>query len=233
MVFGIMSVQKTEKPTNHKPSAGKVIYIIGPRRLQNELIASCLKRETGAKCIIAEDINHILENDSKYHDRSNLVLLDCQGKDSKTLLTTLKAYVEKKQFRNYIVLFDVRPDLGIEKKCMSEGIQGVFYEQDSLDIFLKGVQAVYNGELWISRKIMTNCILEGKDKDKASKSSSTNLTQREIEVLARIAVGATNDEIADKLCISSHTVKTHLYNIFKKINVPNRLQAALWAAKNL
>ncbi len=116
---------------------------------------------------------------------------------------------------------------------MSEGIQGVFYEQDSLDIFLKGVQAVYNGELWISRKIMTNCILEGKDKDKALTISSTNLTQREIEVLARIAVGATNDEIADKLCISPHTVKTHLYNIFKKINVPNRLQAALWAAKNL
>jgi DNA-binding CsgD family transcriptional regulator len=48
-----------------------------------------------------------------------------------------------------------------------------------------------------------------------------------------IAVGATNDEIADKLFISPHTVKTHLYRIFKKINVPNRVQAALWAAKNL
>ena len=185
-----MGVQKTEKPTNHKPSAGKIIYIIGPRRLQNELIASCLKRETGAKCIIAEDINNISENDSKYRGRSRMVFFDCQGKNPKSLMSELRPYVTQEQPRNYIVLFDVRPDLGIEKKCMSEGIQGVFYEQDSLNIFLKGVQAVYNGELWISRKIMTNCILEGKDKDKASKSSSTNLTQREIEVVARIAVGA-------------------------------------------
>jgi LuxR family transcriptional regulator of csgAB operon len=46
-------------------------------------------------------------------------------------------------------------------------------------------------------------------------------------------MGATNEEIGAKLCISTNTVKTHVYNIFHKIKVPNRLQAALWAAKNL
>ncbi|MDX2479891.1 MAG: helix-turn-helix transcriptional regulator [Desulfuromusa sp.] len=35
------------------------------------------------------------------------------------------------------------------------------------------------------------------------------------------------------MCISMHTVKTHIYNIFRKIGVPSRTQAALWAAKNL
>lgn len=47
-----------------------------------------------------------------------------------------------------------------------------------------------------------------------------------------VAVGATNEEIAEKLCISPHTVKTHIFNIFNKIDVSNRLQAGLWAAKN-
>ena len=47
-----------------------------------------------------------------------------------------------------------------------------------------------------------------------------------------IAAGAGNDEIAEGLYISIHTVKTHIYNIYNKIKVPNRIQAALWAAKN-
>ena len=125
------------------------------------------------------------------------------------------------------------PDLEFEKKFVLEGIHGFFYEHDTLDIFIKGVQAILGGKLWLSREMMTKCIFEGNDKDKSSKSSSNDLTQRQIQILAQVAVGTTNDEIADKLCISPHTVKTHLYKIFKKINVPNRIQASLWAAKNL
>ncbi|MFO7970447.1 MAG: helix-turn-helix transcriptional regulator [Desulfobacterales bacterium] len=81
--------------------------------------------------------------------------------------------------------------------------------------------------------MMTKCIFEGTDKDNSAKSRIENLSQRQIEILALVTVGAKNDEIADRLCISLHTVKTHLYRIFKKINVPNRVQAALWAAQNL
>ncbi|MFW6139166.1 MAG: response regulator transcription factor, partial [Spirochaetota bacterium] len=60
-----------------------------------------------------------------------------------------------------------------------------------------------------------------------------HLTSREIEILTLIAIGKRNEEIAEKLFISPHTVKTHLYNIFKKINVSDRLQAAFWAAHHL
>lgn len=58
------------------------------------------------------------------------------------------------------------------------------------------------------------------------------LTQREIEVLRMVASGATNKDIAADLYISEHTVKTHIVHIFNKLNVNDRTQASVWAAKN-
>jgi DNA-binding CsgD family transcriptional regulator len=75
--------------------------------------------------------------------------------------------------------------------------------------------------------------MQNKQQKHPPKGDVAGLTPREVEILAMVAVGAKNEEIAEKLYISPHTVKTHIYNIFKKIDVPNRLQAALWAASNL
>ena len=69
--------------------------------------------------------------------------------------------------------------------------------------------------------------------DKSDPPLEAPLTPREREILEQIAQGASNRDIAEGLSISPHTVKTHLHNIFQKINVTGRLQAALWAARHL
>jgi DNA-binding NarL/FixJ family response regulator len=222
-----------EKQKNLNSSTDKSFYIVGTRKLENELIASCLKRDAGGECFVLEDINQVPIGAEKDFVKQRLVLLCCQGKNLKDILAEVEDYYKKKPASNHMVLFNVPSHWKFEKKFLSKGIQGFFYKHDPLSIFLKGVGAVFDGKLWLSRDLMTRFILEDTDKDKSLRQGSDNLTERQTEVLALIAVGATNDEIADKLCISPHTVKTHLYKIFKKINVPNRVQAALWAAKNL
>ena len=197
------------------------------------MIASCLKRKTGRECFLFEDINSIPVGGQKDRGEQRLVFYCCHGKDVKQVLAEIKGYTKKKEPGNNIVLFNVSKGMEFEEKIVLKGVRGVFYVHDPLDIFLKGIGAVLNGKLWLSRDVMTRFILEGKGKDNSLNKSSNKLTDRQTEILALIAVGATNDEIAERLFISPYTVKTHLYKIFKKINVPNRIQAALWAAKNL
>ena len=70
------------------------------------------------------------------------------------------------------------------------------------------------------------------DFDAANADLPTPLTRREIQVLRRMAGGATNKEISNALCISEHTVKSHVIHIFNKLGVNDRAQASAWGALN-
>ncbi len=59
------------------------------------------------------------------------------------------------------------------------------------------------------------------------------LTERECEILNELRCGATNLDIARALFISENTVRTHLYNVFRKLSVKNRTQAVSWANEHL
>lgn len=210
------------------------IYIIGTFRVQNELMASFLHQKTGAKCLKADNVRNIPTIDDKNTESPRLILLDCLGKDPEDLLVKLESIDKKKIFsHDLVVLFNLSPGLRIEEEAVIRGVRGFFYTQDPLDRFQKGIRAVFNEELWLSREIMTKFILENKGRRRFSRTHTINLTRRESEILGMVATGTKNVEIASHLYISPHTVKTHLYNIYKKIKVSNRLEAAFWATKNL
>ena len=210
-----------------------IIYLVGPWRVRNELLSSFLQEKIGAECLIVNTIRDlpVLTGESGYSPR--LVLLDCLGKDPVSLWEEFEAETNAIFSRDYVVLFNVSPGMGFEDKALMQGARGFFYVQDNIEQFERGILAIYAGELWVSRKIMTNYILEHRRPLLQFRWNDTGLTKRESEILATITEGATNEEIAAKFFISSHTVKSHLYNIFKKVGVSNRLQAALWARRNL
>ncbi len=212
---------------------GCLILIVGPRKLQNELMASFLEREIGSECLAYERIGQLQDINQQSHKGPVLILADCLEKGLEDCLADFELLGNRLLSSHLVTLFNVTPGMGIEDHAIRTGVRGVFYVQDPLERFPKAIRAIIGGELWVSREIMSKCIIEGKDKGLLTKKDTTTLTSREIEILGMVASGAKNEEIAEKLFISPNTVKTHIYNIFKKIDVPNRLQAALWAAKNL
>ena len=210
----------------------ETIYLIGSSTLQNCLLANCIQDEVGVTCSPDNDTSCLTRKEAG-NNPGSLVLMDCQGKDGTQILTELKSFKNDNSSKYRTVLFNVDNDLGDEEEYVWEGVQGLFYLQDPLEHFLKGIRALLRGELWLSRTLMSKCIRHGNLGLGPSEAKKAVLTKRQAEILALVAVGHSNEEIAQKLYISAHTVKTHLYTIFKKINVPNRMQASLWAAKNL
>lgn len=208
------------------------IVILGPKNLQNELLSYVLEQETGAPSQVADgfpSINNLVES----HVSRRLVLVDCTGRIVKRTIEEIQAIRADLTPEPTVALFCLQHGRGIEQDALQRGIRGFFYQNESLHLILRGVKALFNGEIWLSREVLAECVANSSRRRIPVIQNEANLSSRELEILALISIGSTNTEISDKLCISPHTVKTHLYHIFKKIRVPSRLQAALWAAKNI
>ena len=96
----------------------------------------------------------------------------------------------------------------------------------------KAIFSIYKGEVFIQPELAPLLKEKMDEKNNNIDRVEDNLTKREIEVLKLIAEGLFNKEIAYMLNISEKTVKNHVSNIFKKINVSDRTQAADYAIKN-
>ena len=106
---------------------------------------------------------------------------------------------------------------------------GLFFRQDNLDRLVIGIRKVLQGEYWIPRHLLCDLVDYYRKGSGQPLRNQTLLTAREQEIVRHLMTGASNTEIADSLFVSEHTIKSHLYNVFKKLNVKNRLQAVSWA----
>jgi len=115
--------------------------------------------------------------------------------------------------------------------AMKAGAKGYVSKDASVSDLIKAIQTVHQGEMWVERKLMFKFfedIADSKGEDLHC-GTKHELTPREQEVLHLLTKGYANKEIAQALFISDKTVKTHLNNIFRKLNVTRRLQAILYA----
>jgi DNA-binding NarL/FixJ family response regulator len=208
------------------------VHIVGPLQFQNELMAWYIRENTGLICACRKNLDAETLSDPPAK-KTTLILMDCLANDLTSLWSEIRSFFDSGQKGYYFALFNMANDQSFGNDLVKKGIRGIFYNTDPLQNLAKGVPAILNGELWYSRKDLVKYLLDSDTGNTAAMQLKNLLTYREKEVLILIASGISNTEIADKLNISRNTVKTHLYNIYNKIRVPNRLQAALWAAKHL
>ena len=130
-----------------------------------------------------------------------------------------------------VLILTVHNEVEYLLKAVDIGVDGYILKDSESSELKKAINVVLSGESYIQPKLIPflNQRLMARDQDKDKIDS---LTKRELEVLSEVANGMFNKEIAISLNISERTVKNHISNIFKKIDVSDRTQAAVFAIKN-
>jgi DNA-binding NarL/FixJ family response regulator len=113
------------------------------------------------------------------------------------------------------------------------GACGYLLKISSMEELVAGINAAAAGESLISPAIAAKVLqlLRANTFDRAQ-TSRAELSERELDVLKLIAIGKDNAEIAKELFISPKTVKNHISNILMKLQIDNRIQAAVYAVRS-
>jgi two-component system nitrate/nitrite response regulator NarL len=115
-----------------------------------------------------------------------------------------------------------------EVRALKAGAWGCVSMAVSPEILTKALKAVGGGEMWVSHSLATRILGNVLRWHEAAASDMTGLTPREWEILAQVAHGYRNKEIANRLVVSENTIKAHLAAIYRKLQVDSRLGAALY-----
>ena len=139
--------------------------------------------------------------------------------------------IRNKKLDVKVLILTVHNEIDYLLKAMDYGVNGYILKESDFSELKRAIDTVMSGETYIQPSLIpilnNRMVSRDKDKDKVGE-----LTKRELEVLIEVANGKLNKEIANELKISERTVKNHISNIFKKIDVSDRTQAAVFAIKN-
>lgn len=163
--------------------------------------------------------------------RHKILLLNYQ---THTLLRQQASGIALTSNHYEIILFNVTKRLTTEELLTFGNLKGLFYQDDELTTMAQDCAEIINGQNRLPRNVMCQLLYYYRHVMANNTVSATvDITARELQILRCLQTGSSNQEIAENLFISEYTVKSHLYQIFKKLSVRNRLQAIAWADQNL
>ena len=166
--------------------------------------------------------------------RPDIVLMDIRmpGCDGITATRLIKA--ERPEVK--IIMLTTSTDEPDLLEAIKSGASGYLLKSLETGPFLSYLQGVERGEAAVSREVSGILLKAVSQQDAARRPDQEEcgepkLTQRQTEILQLAAQDLSNKEIADRLSVSEHTVKYHLGEIFQRLNIKNRHQAAEYALR--
>ena len=204
------------------------VLLIEDNRLLRDGISEILKKQSDMTVVATVgDGENILELMKK--QKPNVVLLDLGLRNRNSLITV--KLIKKNYQELKIIVMDLVPLQTDIYEFVQAGVSRFMLKDINVKEFLKTIRSVNNGT-----KVLPDNLTESlfsqivnhavKGSIRSSIKSSVHMTKREKQVIELIADGSTNKEIAQKLNLSTYTVKSHVHNILEKLALNTRVQIA-------
>ena len=186
----------------------------------------------------AQDGRQVLDVLQQYEP--DILLLDLKMPGLDGLATLQRLQIAKNKTR--VIVLTASDDKNEFVQAMKLGTSGIVLKQTATELLIKSIRKVHAGEIWLDSHTTAAVIRQFVANDEAPAPAPVSaaprererspLSQREREIVALVAQGFKNKEMAEKMFISEQTVKNHLHNIFDKLGVSDRLELALYAIHN-
>jgi DNA-binding NarL/FixJ family response regulator len=160
------------------------------------------------------------------HPDTDLVLLDLHMPDSHGLVGLASLRAEHPGVA--VVMISAHDDPQTIRRALAYGATGYLTKRADLQDLQAGLRAVLGCEEWVPPALRDAVVaLPASGDDRALAARLATLSPQQFKVLARVAEGRLNKQIADELGIQERTVKAHMSAIFEKLGVANRTQAGV------
>jgi LuxR family transcriptional regulator of csgAB operon len=206
-----------------------MVILIGRQTCQNALLARSIHEYAQCVCTLvhAADLSgHLIPPEA-------LILEDIAELPTQAVTARLEV-LSKIAAANPIAVLNADERLPLKLIVAWPGIRGVFFRGTAPEALQRGIAALLKGDYWLPRKALADHLELTRSRCSNPRAAGEErlLTRKEAQIINLLADGSNNIEIAGKLNVSPHTVKTHIYNLFRKIGVNTRAQAVAWCMSN-
>jgi DNA-binding NarL/FixJ family response regulator len=127
------------------------------------------------------------------------------------------------------ILFTAAPEDAKLLEAIRLGVRGVVLKEMAPHLLVECVRKVHAGQQWVEKRSAGHLLEKLLRREAATRQLALDLTARELEVLRLVASGLSNRAIGERLFVTEGTVKIHLHNVYRKLEVDNRLALTLLA----
>ncbi len=197
--------------------------------LVREILSRTLSAEPGLT-VVGQASDEIAIRELLRGEKPRVLLFDFEalGPGGENMISRLRRESPSTRF----LVLATRSGAETVERVLRAGASGLVGKELDLETVVRAIRTVAAGEVWANRLVTAQALeyLAGLSELGVARNAATgHLTQREAEIVNEVGLGLRNKEIAAKLRISEKTVHTHLNNIFRKLQMGNRIALALFA----